>query len=280
MQRLGLASAGRGDEFRGMRYRHQPVLAALMFLVPATFIPGGLPAAAQSLGTVDEKQYQTCMQQTRIDPSAAFEMALGWQDLGGGVPAKHCSAVALMMLGHYQEAASRLEELARQMPDEAPSEIVADILAHAGIAWMEAGNLDRAYSVQSAALELTPDRPMILVDRALVLGQMDRFWECIDDLNRAIELDPTDPAAFTMRASAYRFVEANGLAMEDANRALELDPTHPEALLERGILHRLAGDKDAARRDWIKLVEEHDGRPAADDARRNLELLDVAPAAQ
>lgn len=261
-----------------MRNRLQPVLTLLLLLPIATF--GGMSARAQTLGTVDEQQYRSCMQQTRIDPSEAFELALGWQDMGGGTPARHCAAVALMMLGHYQEAAARLEELAQQMPDDAPKEIVADILAHSGIAWMEAGNLERAYSVQSAALELTPDRVMILVDRALVLGQMDRFWECIDDLNRAIDLDPTDPNAFTMRASAYRFVEANDLALEDANRALDLDPSHPEALLERGILHRLAGNKEAARRDWLKLIEEHDGRPAADDARRNLELLDVAPAAQ
>lgn len=240
------------------------------------------PADAQdaSFETIQEQEYRACMQLTRIDPEDAFERALGWQDMGGGMPARHCEAVALMMLEHYDEAATRFEDIARQMPDDAPPDIVSDILAHAGIAWMEAGDLDRAVSVQTAALELTPDMPMILVDRSLVLAQQNRYWEAIDDLNRALELDPYDPSALAMRASAYRYVEANDLAMDDANRALELDPEHPEALLERGILHRLAENKEAARQDWLKLIDYHDGRPAAEDARRNLELLDVTPDAQ
>jgi len=63
--------------------------------------------------------------------------------------------------------------------------------------------------------------------------------------------------------------------MDDANRALSRDPDNAEALLERGILYRLAGNLDAARQDWVHLIAKHDGRPAAEDARRNLELLDV-----
>lgn len=249
------------------------VAFGLAAFVSATAVP------AQSLGTVEEQRYQSCMQMTRIDPNQAFEEALGWQDSGGGIPARHCAAVALMLLGHYPQAAERFESLAAAMPDDAPSDIVSDVLAHAGIAWMEAGDLDRAYAVQSAALELSPRLPTIRIDRALVLAQQNRFWEAIDDLNKALEVGPPDPTALAMRASAYRFVDAMDLAMEDAQAAVALDPEHPEALLERGILYRLAGDKEAARRDWLKLIELHDGRPAAEDARRNLELLDVAPPA-
>jgi tetratricopeptide (TPR) repeat protein len=257
------------------RLQYMPALAAGLALLLLA-----VPATAQGPETAQERQYRACMQQTRLDPNVAFEEALRWQDLGGGTPAKHCAAVALSMLGHHAQAAERFEALASEMPDDAPAEAVADILAHAGLSWMQAGDLDRAYAVQSAALELQPDMATILVDRALVLAQQDRFWEAVDDLNRAIELDPADPAAYTLRASAYRFLEANDLAMTDVKRALDLDPEHPEALLERGILHRLAGDIDAARRDWLRLIELHDGRPAAEDARRNLELLDVNPDAQ
>lgn len=258
----------------------QYAAAAGSVCLSALFAPGMLQAQDASFETVQEQEYRACMQLTRLDPEEAFERALGWQDMGGGMPARHCEAVALMMLDHFGEAATRFEEIAQQMPDDTPPDIVSDILAHAGIAWMEAGDLDRAIAVQTAALDLTPNMPMILVDRSLVLAQQDRYWEAIDDLNRAIELDPYDPAALAMRASAYRYVEANDLAMDDANRALDLDPEHPEALLERGILHRLAENKDAARQDWLKLIEFHDGRPAAEDARRNLELLDVSPDAQ
>lgn len=254
--------------------------ALLSALVATSVLMPPRPAAAQEPMTEQERLYRGCMQLTRTDPDAAFEEALRWQDMGGGTPAQHCAAVALSILGHHGEAATRFEALAAEMPDDAPAEAVADILAHAGLSWMQAGDLDRAYAVQSAALELKPDMPTILVDRALVLAQQDSFWEAIDDLNRALELDPEDPAAYTLRASAYRFLEVNDLAMTDAERALALDPEYPEALLERGILHRLAGNLEAARRDWLRLIALHDGRPAAEDARRNLELLDVDPDAQ
>jgi hypothetical protein len=38
---------------------------------------------------------------------------------------------------------------------------------------------------------------------------------------------------------------------------------------------RLAGETDGAREDWLKLIELHNGSPAAETAKRNLEKLDV-----
>jgi tetratricopeptide (TPR) repeat protein len=256
------------------RPQYAPALLVALAASVSVGSPAG-PASAQDPQTLQQIEYEACMRLTRTDPEEAFERSLAWQDMGGGLPARHCGAVALMLLGHHAEAASRFEEAARQMPDDAPPEAVADMMAHAGIAWMEAGETARALDAQTAALALFPDAPEILVDRALVLGQEKRYWEAIDDLNAALAIFPDDPAALSMRASAYRYVDVPDLAMEDATRALEIDSTHPEALLERGILHRLAGNPDAARQDWITLIEYHDGRPAADHARRNLELLDV-----
>ena len=58
---------------------------------------------------------------------------------------------------------------------------------------------------------------------------------------------------------------------------MKLDPDNPEGLLERGIIYRLTGKIMAARVDWLRLAERHEGRPAAEAARRNLELLDFNP---
>lgn len=260
-----------------MKTSHQyslrsPLLRALPLALGVIW---ATPSLAQGIVTEKQQDYRACMQLTRIDPSAAFERALNMLDMGGGIPARHCAAAALMMLGNYAEAAQRFEEIARMMPDDASADTVASILAHAGIAWMEAEDLDRAYTAQTAALELSPDSAPILIDRAMVLAERKNYWDAIDDLNHAIEINPDDPVAYVYRASAYRFVEANDLAMDDANRALSRDPDNAEALLERGILYRLAGNLDAARQDWVHLIAKHDGRPAAEDARRNLELLDV-----
>lgn len=224
---------------------------------------------------LQQKEYQICIHLARTEPATAFEQSLAWADGGGGPAALHCGAIALINLGHYPEAATRLEELSKALPDDTPPGVAAEILAHAGLSWLQAEDLSRAYATLTSALALSPANPDILTDRATVLFLSGQYWEAIDDLNKAIDVSPDRPETLTLRASAYRHVDTLELALDDATRALNLDPNHPEALLERGILHRLLGQNDAARKDWLHLVDVHEGRPAADHAQRNLELLDV-----
>ena len=79
----------------------------------------------------------------------------------------------------------------------------------------------------------------------------------------------------TPSTSPSRAPPPTAAARADTDAALARDPAHPEALLERGILKRLAGDKDGARADWIKLLEVAPKTAAADAARANLEKMDV-----
>ena len=223
----------------------------------------------------EEQRYETCIRLSRSAPDRAYEEARMWEVHGGGLPSRHCVALSLYGMGQYDDAATMLESVAEELPEDAPPELRADILAQAAKSWEEVGALERAVANQTTALELVPDSPALLTDRALTLALAGNYWEAIDDLNRVIELDPYDADAFVFRASAYRFVDAPELALEDANQALLLDPEHPEGLLERGNILRLAGDDAGARADWVKLVELHNGRPAADAAQRNLEIMDL-----
>ncbi len=223
----------------------------------------------------EEQRYETCVRLTRSAPDRAYEEARSWEVLGGGLPAKHCVALALYAMGQYGEAAAMLESVAQELPEDVPPDLRAQVLAQAAKGWEEIDELERAVANQTTALELDPDSKDLLMDRALTLALAGNYWEAIDDLNRVIELDPYDPDAFVYRASAYRFVDAPELALEDAEAALTLDPEHPEGLLERGNIRRLTGDTAGARADWVKLVEIHGGRPAADAAQRNLEILDI-----
>ena len=230
---------------------------------------------AQQAGFLGNREYQICLTLAARDPDAAFEQSLRWQDSGGGDAALHCSAVALFNLGHFAEAGTRLERLARGMPDDTPPSVVAEILAHAGIAWQQHGDLEKALAVQNSALDVSASNPNILTDRAITLFEQFHYWEAIDDLNQALFLAPARPDILALRASAYRHVDALDLALEDVNRALVLEPDYPEALLERGIVYRLQDKATEARADWIRLLQVHEGRPAAETARRNLERLDV-----
>lgn len=268
-----------------------PLVALLPFLAAATPGLAQEPAPAQAPAQTpaqdraqdpaqDRKSpdlaavYSDCMALARVQPEEAFEKATAWAAFDGGYAARHCAAIALLGLGEYREAASRLETLAGDLsgPD---AKLRVGVLAQAGQAWLLGGDTNRAYATQSAALKIEPKNVELLIDRAVTLASAESYWEAIDDLNAAQELAPKRADILIFRASAYRFVDAAELALEDVNRGLKLDPDNPEGLLERGILRRLAGDAAGAREDWLKVVTLAEGTPAAEAAQANLEALDV-----
>ncbi|MBT6824601.1 MAG: hypothetical protein HOA60_00530, partial [Rhodospirillales bacterium] len=88
-------------------------------------------------------------------------------------------------------------------------------------------------------------------------------------------LDAGSVDAYLFRASANRYLENYDLALRDLGAVLNFEPTHLDALLERGIVRRLQGDDNAARKDWMWVLELGPDSIAATMARRNLELMDV-----
>lgn len=219
--------------------------------------------------------YRLCLDTARSYPEQGFELAGKWAGLGGGEPAKHCRAVALISLKEYAEAATSLEELAKA--SKRPERLRAGMLAQAGQAWMLGEDLTRAYAALTAALELVPKDVDLLIDRAGVLADSGQFWEAIDDLNLALEQSPNSADALTFRASAYRLVDAAELAFEDAEKALSIHPRHTGALLERAMLNRAAERREDARKDLIRILELAPQSGEADTARKILEAMDVKP---
>ena len=220
------------------------------------------------------RRYADCMAEAARNPDGAFDQAQSWSYEGGGFPARHCAATALMSLNHYAEAATRLEHLAEDM-GAGYAHLRPQVLGQAARGWMLAGNLDRALSVYNAALKLSPGDPDLLVDRSTIWALAGEYWNAVDDLNAALDARPDDTSALVMRAGAYRLLESGEMAMADIERALELSPNNVDALLERGNLKRLFGDDDAARADWIMVIQLAPESIAADDARINIEKMDV-----
>jgi tetratricopeptide (TPR) repeat protein len=239
------------------------------------------PATVQPLPTPDlenpEITYEGCLTMARNTPERGFEFSGMWLGLGGGEPARHCQAVALIGLKAYDEAATRLEQMAETSTES--TVVRAGLLAQAGQAWMLEGELEKAYAVQTTGLGLLPlidrRRVALLMDRASTLASTQNYWEALDDLNDVIAADPENADALAFRASAYRYVDALELAMEDANRALQSDPENVAALLERGNIHQTSGEVAAARKDWIAAIQLAPDSPAAATARANIEKLDV-----
>lgn len=214
--------------------------------------------------------YARCLNQAQSDPEAAYAVGLSWFEAGGGLPARHCVAVALVGLGDHAEAAARLERLAQEVPGD-DAVIRGGLLAQAAQAWGLNGRLDRAEDLQSQVLAVFPNDPQLRVDRALTRLSAGRNWDAIDDLNIALEIEPDDAEVLLYRAAAYRYLDVLDLARDDVARALQLSPDNPEAWLESGILKELGGDLEGARRDWAEVLKLDPNGPAAGAARARIE---------
>jgi tetratricopeptide (TPR) repeat protein len=230
------------------------------------------PAAHAALD--QERQYRSCLALVHQKPDEAFESALAWRDQGGGAPAEHCAALALLELGKYDQSALRLEALAQALGPDGKVNPAA-VWAQAGNVWLLGGYPDRALAAIDRGLALEPDRAPLLVDRARVLGELGRYAEALPELDRALALDPKDDDAHAFRASALRQLGRLDEALIAADAALKLNPDNPSARLERGMVRMQMADLAGARADWIEAATRHAGTPAADAAQKMIEELDL-----
>jgi len=227
---------------------------------------GGLPA--------ENSRYDECIAAMQSDPEQAFEEALIWRDQGGGGPAEHCVAMALLALGHAGEAAVRLDALARENRG-GTQEQRSDLLVQAGDAWLLARRADLAEATFSAALMLTPREAEAWAARARARA-MAGEWETAEaDLDAAITFDNTEPEFYLLRSAARNAAGKDLLAANDIEAALEIDPNFPDALAERGLMRFAAGDDDGAREDWIKVLNAAPESAAADVARSGIERMEI-----
>lgn len=230
---------------------------------------------SQEVSGIDHRaEYQACLALAEAEPAEAYRGGLAWFKLGGGLPARHCVAVALVGLGDHEAAATRFETLARELAEERV-DLRAEMLGHAGQAWLLAGRPVRASQVQAAAIALRPGDPTLLVDRAVSLMTASRPVAAIADLDRALSLAPDFVDAYLYRASAKRYAGDIGGAWVDVSDALRLEPGLPAALLERGILSQLDEDPVGAREDWLAVIATAPGSKEADAARARIEAMDV-----
>jgi tetratricopeptide (TPR) repeat protein len=252
-----------------------PPLSAAPPRAPAAKLPPVPPRSSEA----DAATYERCMKLAREDPAAARDLAEKWRDRGGGHPAEHCAALALIGQKQYRPAASRLEKLAQAMV-HAPAPLRSEVLAQSAQAWLLAGDPARAYAADDAALALRPaDGDLLvadlLVDRAEAAGSAGWYDKALADLDRVLKADPARVDALIYRASAYRAQGRLDPALADVDKALNLVPDSVPALLERGNIRRLRGDTDGARQDWVRVAMLAPGSAAEAAARANIEGLDL-----
>jgi tetratricopeptide (TPR) repeat protein len=265
--RRSAPAAAQSSRRRGPQHSATPAILALALLAAH-------PASAQHLPAVEADHYARCMDEARQNPSAAWDDALAWRDTGGGHPAEHCAAVALIGLKQYDEAGKRLEKLADEM-FKAPPDLRAEVLDQAAQARLLGGHPVRAIEISTMALAITPDDPDLMIDRAEAYAASGKYQEALADLDKAIAHDAHRVDALVFRAAAHRALQQLDPALRDAEAAVRASPDNPDALLERGNIRRLKGDAAGARKDWLRIAQIAPDSPAAQAAKANIEQLDV-----
>ena len=237
----------------------------------------GAPAFAADLSILDysaqeKDRYDRCLVLVKRDPGTALEQADGWYKAAGGAAALHCSALALVDLKRYAEAAGKLEKAAKES-GKAPAQQRADLMDQAGNAWLLAGKPDKAEAALSAALKFVPQDEDVLTDRARARGLRKDWPGAEADLSAVLSLDPNREDALVLRASALHAQGLKGNARADIQHALDLDPGYPEALLERGAMKLEDGDAAGARSDWQQVAKDAPGTDAAAEAQLRLQSI-------
>ncbi|HZT20459.1 MAG TPA: tetratricopeptide repeat protein [Dongiaceae bacterium] len=252
-------------------------LTAVLLMLTAPVLAENPPAAAlqpsHSAEADQAKQYADCMSAARATPAQGLTTAQLWAQKGGGTPAGHCAAVALIGLGRYEEAASSMEKLAGQEM-KGRKDLAASLYDQAAQAWVLANDNAKAVKDVGAAIALAPQDPDLLVDRGVILASMGRYRESVDDLSKAHDLAGSRADILVFRATAYRMLKSFDLARADIDQAIKLEPKNPDAYLERGIIRKLRNDTPGAREDWQRAVALGPGTLAAQTAEANLKQLD------
>ncbi|HWM60982.1 MAG TPA: hypothetical protein VNN98_02470 [Rhizomicrobium sp.] len=247
-----------------------------VYRVVAVALLAGLPAAAlAAIGSAkappDSAHYRRCLADSSASPALALTDAEAWAKSGGGVPADHCAALALVSLKRYAEAGARLDRIAggRAVPG---GEFRVALFDQAGNAWLLAGDGARAVQSFSSALTLSAGDADLFADLARAQAMV-RNWHEVDlDLNAALQLSPRRADLLVLRASARRALKRYEEARVDIEAALKLRPGDGDALVERGLLRKQLGDIGGARRDFQAALKTASSEAAA-EARENIDAL-------
>lgn len=216
--------------------------------------PGAFPGAGLQDGSPDQlRRYTECMKLARGEPLKALPAAEKWRAEGGGLGARHCVAVILLLSGKSAQAAAQFESIARDMGQDRPG-LRAELWGQAGQAWMDAGQAGKAVEAQGKAIELKIDDADLWIDRGLSYAAMQSWQRAISDFDRALRLRQDNVEVLLLRAAAWRNAGDPGRALADANRALAIAPDHSEALVERGFAHLARDSRNLANIDFNRVL--------------------------
>ncbi|MCI4660515.1 MAG: tetratricopeptide repeat protein [Neomegalonema sp.] len=238
-----------------------------------TLIASSIVLVLFSFALGDElEDYRKCLALAEEDPATAREAAARWEAIGGGVHARHCSAMALMGLGADKQAAQYLTELGTaegtlSAPDRAAA------LRTAGQLWLQVGQPQLSQQTFAAAYKLTPSDAAPLIGMARAAAALGAYDQAQKYLSDAQALSPGDPQILTLRAAARRRLGDLENALTDARLATELKADNALAWFERGSAELALGLRIDAQESFLQASTLDPAGTAGEMARIQLQQL-------
>ncbi len=197
------------------------------------FLFFGETAQADDLTAKFNLEHKICLERIADDAELAYEEAMIWRDNGGGRRAKHCEAMALFGVGQTEEAAHRLNQLAKA-PDGGTPQMRADYYAEAANFWLLANLPKEAYASATAGLKLVENHIDVRIARARAYALLGHYDYAETDLTSVLVFDNTHAGALRYRADARRHLGKLDAAKIDIENSLKIDPAAIETALLRG----------------------------------------------
>ncbi len=234
-----------------------------------------LVAAAPARPPLEAQRYRECLYLARSDPAQAIDKATQWRGAGGGVPARHCLALAQGQKGDFAGAATTLVGAAQAAEAENDPH-AADLWGQAGNAALLAKQNAAAITDFASGIAVAGSEPTrlaaLLTDRSRALVEANRIPEAKSDLTRATSLDPSAAEGWLLLATLERRMKDLPAAEKAILEAAKREPNDPDIALEAGNIAGAQGRTDLARAEWKKVVDGAPGSEAAAAAAKSLAL--------
>jgi tetratricopeptide (TPR) repeat protein len=207
-------------------------VAGLLSVMPA-FAQQVAPPAIIDWSARDAARLEACLAMSEQDAERAYEEGLAWRYAGGGIPAGHCLAAAVIARGGYSEGAEMMLALANA-PDGGSDQNRALLLSKAANAWMLSGDADAALTAVNRALALAPGTRDLLGDQAVALALLKRWPEAQVVLDGLLATAPNDHALLRLRAETKLQQGDYDGADADVALAISLSPEVIDNYVVRG----------------------------------------------
>jgi tetratricopeptide (TPR) repeat protein len=132
--------------------------------------------------------------------------------------------------------------------------------------WVKPDDLigfDDALKSFEAQLQTQPTNYHLLLAKARLLRDEEKYAEALATYDRAIQIRPDDKIAFRQRGYLYYLQDEHAKAITDCNRALQIDSRDALALTNRGMSLQAQGRYAEAIKDYELAIKLADGNALA-----------------